>query len=619
MFATGITVSGGFECGTPTNPYTGKFVIDLTGQKPADTSSLTYGVGIKGLAAVGGGVIDLHGATLVSWSRLAVTANPGATTILLYNPVDWQIGMQIMITTTYGFYNYSVVDGDPLKSNEIRIIKNITGKRLIELNAPLQYKHLSEIVSYSAPNGLVGTIEKQAEVALLTRNIVIQGDAESDNQNFGGHVMITRGSRGYASGIELFRLGQQGVLARYPWHWHNVDDCPGQYIRNSTIHNSYQRCVTIHGTNYVSVSSNACFNFTGHGYFLEDGIEFGNTIDGNLGVLNNPVTIQANLLTLGDGDITFRGPFNPATLARSVYGPGVFWISNPNNTITNNVAAASSTTGFWYQPQLFNLSWYDPAAHTCPYHKEPERACPWSGPAQPWNAPFGKFENNMAHSMMQGWSDCMDPGGPNGQLTYSSGFGADYHNLKIWGVSLGIWPCGATLQKMSNLTIMEAILFMQNPVYVNFSNTVLINYHDQRVPTVTQGIRLYDSGWEMHKALFINFDDNATGGLFVGSIGTYYHTARISDVVLQNSRSVYFDLGGQDENPPRGEFYIPGLQAEWSCGVLDLDGSLTGAQEEATLVANTPIARDDRCVKSNGGAAFYGYACPARYHGFYCY
>jgi hypothetical protein len=40
---------------------------------------------------------------------------------------------------------------------------------------------------------------------------------------------------------------------------------------------------TVHGTNNTVVQYNACYQFIGHGYFLEDGVETGNLIDGNLG------------------------------------------------------------------------------------------------------------------------------------------------------------------------------------------------------------------------------------------------------------------------------------------------------------------------------------------------
>ncbi len=44
-------------------------------------------------------------------------------------------------------------------------------------------------------------------------------------------------------------MGQHLTLARYPIHWHVLGDAPGQYIRNAAIHDTYNRCVTVHGTN----------------------------------------------------------------------------------------------------------------------------------------------------------------------------------------------------------------------------------------------------------------------------------------------------------------------------------------------------------------------------------
>lgn len=65
-----------------------------------------------------------------------------------------------------------------------------------------------------------------------------------------------------------------------------LGDIPyGQYIKNSSVYNSNNRCYTVHATNNTVVSGNVCYNFTGHGYFLEDGIEVNTTISGNLGIL----------------------------------------------------------------------------------------------------------------------------------------------------------------------------------------------------------------------------------------------------------------------------------------------------------------------------------------------
>ena len=47
---------------------------------------------------------------------------PIAKTINVFEPVDWLAGDQIMITTTYGFFNYTVSLGDPMTSNEVRTV-----------------------------------------------------------------------------------------------------------------------------------------------------------------------------------------------------------------------------------------------------------------------------------------------------------------------------------------------------------------------------------------------------------------------------------------------------------------------------------------------------------------
>jgi cell migration-inducing and hyaluronan-binding protein len=101
---------------------------------------------------------------------------------------------------------------------------------------------------------------------------------------FGGHIMAMAGSEVRISGVELTRMGQHLTLARYPMHWHLVGEGQGQYIRNSAIHDTYSRCVTVHGTDNVRVENNVTFNTVGHCFFLEDGIETGNQFVRNLGI-----------------------------------------------------------------------------------------------------------------------------------------------------------------------------------------------------------------------------------------------------------------------------------------------------------------------------------------------
>jgi hypothetical protein len=66
----------------------------------------------------------------------------------------------------------------------------------------------------------------------------------------------------------------------------------GSHVKNCSIHHTYNRAVAIHGTHRVNVSHNVAYHTAGHTYFLEDGIESGNLLDGNLGL----ATLASNAL-----------------------------------------------------------------------------------------------------------------------------------------------------------------------------------------------------------------------------------------------------------------------------------------------------------------------------------
>ena len=116
-------------------------------------------------------------------------------------------------------------------------------------------------------------VDERGEVGLLTRNIRLQASADAEQSFYGGHVMAMGTSKMFVEGVEFNRMGQNLTLARYPIHWHLIGDAKGQYIRNAAIHDTYNRCVTVHGTNNLQVENNVTYNTVGHCFFLEDGIE----------------------------------------------------------------------------------------------------------------------------------------------------------------------------------------------------------------------------------------------------------------------------------------------------------------------------------------------------------
>ena len=84
-------------------------------------------------------------------------------------------------------------------------------------------------------------------------------------------------------GVEFFRMGQTNVLGRYPLHFHLLGDGGAQsYMRDSSVHRSYYRCISLHGTHNATVSSNVAYDVIGYCYYLEDGVEEYNRLEFNL-------------------------------------------------------------------------------------------------------------------------------------------------------------------------------------------------------------------------------------------------------------------------------------------------------------------------------------------------
>lgn len=191
--------------------------------------------------------------------------------------VDWKVGEKIVIAPT-GYSN---------EETEVRTIlsidRTVEYKPVITLDAPLLYKHYSDIEYY----GTDDFIEMRAEVGLLTRNVVFRGDPDSSNRNqYGAHIMLhSHGddtSIGRIEYIELVDVGQAFQLGRYPIHFHMIGNVYDSYIKGNSIWNTYNRAVTFHGVNYLRVTHNVAFNTMGHVFFIEDAIETNNLIEYNL-------------------------------------------------------------------------------------------------------------------------------------------------------------------------------------------------------------------------------------------------------------------------------------------------------------------------------------------------
>lgn len=391
-----IVVMGTLEVGSPLVPFTKKAIITLNG---SDMTQSVMGMGTRGIMVMGG-ILELHGTTPAKTvTKLNNHAAFGATSISLVDAVTWKATDEIVVATTE-YYLPGIPWGQGLEQSGISAqktqltaaINNSTTATIANgLNSQrwgkLQYLTTTGIALTPGPtpvgmlSGTPTIIDERAEVANLTRNIVIQApdDILWQNHGFGCHVMIMRMGQtqgvAHLNGVEVKRGGQAGKLGRYPFHWHmlsyqgteTLTDATGQYIRNSVINHSAQRGIVIHGTNGVEIKNNIVYDVRGHGIFTEDASERRNIFDGNLVMkVRNPLPGQH--LKMHETSDRF--------------GSAGFWISNPDNVLNNNTATDCIGMGFWL---AFPKKTFGESANITPA-------------LNPSVMLFGEFNRNVAHS-----------------------------------------------------------------------------------------------------------------------------------------------------------------------------------------------------------------------------
>ncbi|XP_076070514.1 cell surface hyaluronidase CEMIP2-like isoform X1 [Mytilus galloprovincialis] len=245
---------------------------------------------------------------------------------LVDNAQGWHKGDQIVFTSTD-------FDMEQAEYGSVDSCSNC-GQKQIRASFTPEFVHWSK---------LENNVDMRGEVAILTRNIKIRGEMELacptvngnckdyTHDTFGGHVKVLRHFKNvHIEGVELENMGQATSLGNYPLHFHMCHDTDDEnypnppYLRKNSIHHSFARCITVHGSHGVTVMDNVCIEHLGHGIFLEDGGEKRTVIDGNLVAL------------------TRKGK-----LIHTDAKPSSFWITNPKTIIRNNVAAGSVDTGIW--------------------------------------------------------------------------------------------------------------------------------------------------------------------------------------------------------------------------------------------------------------------------------
>ncbi|HUY26794.1 MAG TPA: G8 domain-containing protein [Candidatus Binataceae bacterium] len=329
-------------------------------------------------------------------------------------------------------------------------------------------------LNYSDPAAQNYGVDERAPVALLSRNIKLASITDGKDAadiHWGGETRTLMGFKEFSvQGVELQKFGKD-QLASYPIHFHMAGDASTStvLVDSNSIDHSYNKCITVHSTQNLTISNTVCVRAVGHLFYEEIGDESGVTFNNNLGLgaMSNSFNINktdklsrdelikrywwsGDYMTNGDPagmNIDYDGFNIPDTdsttnptrgsctsfLRNGALGGYVpptangtcpadnpvyiepasgFWITNPGTILTNNIIDGCQGVGIGY--------WYVPPGTQPPESKYPQVT-------NNQRLPVGRFTNNRAGA-------CFD--GLFGEGAYSESASAQLHPM-VGGTAAG--------------------------------------------------------------------------------------------------------------------------------------------------------------------------------------
>ena len=612
--AATIFVNGVFECGSSDQD---RFLEQVT--VSLKDSSVTTAAR-RGLIVNRGGQLKLFGSQKkVNWTRLSETARAGSMSLRLDSPIaqGWEAGDLIAIGPTG--YN-------PAEAETVAIASVADDGRTVQLQQPLQFNHWGTLQSFRGKDGNV-SLDQRAEVANLSRNIKIMADESSgiisDENGIGGHVMVMPGGSAYVDAVEFSRMGQAGVMGRYPFHWHMAGDVNGQFIRNSSIRNSFQRCVTVHTTQRALVQNNVCYGYRGHGYFLEEGNEIDNILIGNLAMYGRRPRADKVLL---QSDID-------ASIGEDRASPmSGIWVSHPRNIIRENTVSGTEGTGIWMS--FITGDYANSNGHiinNTPIVLDGQQII-----ARPTLTATTDFSNNISHTNIVGinWDGAPgnvpanNPRNPDDKVIISAYYTPSitpvYSNLTVYkNTRTGIYYRGNTAVFDKNILADNGWNFfvaynqvLKNSSIIGQSNNLDENDYRYmfidgrslgRQPT---GMILYDGPAELDNVNFLRFSPekivknihgtqyDLTPTLFYEIGGANKYMSLFKNLYIEGRPYYKFNRGFRADDE-KSNFTRGWYDVRNSTQVRDLDGSLTG-RPGAIIVPDDAFIKYPGCISETG-------------------
>jgi hypothetical protein len=391
--------------------------------------------------------------TGTSWVRLAASLKGDGTEqkIVVADPngaiaQNWGIGDSIVLGSTDYLPGHS--EKLTIKSPGV-VPDSTTGTSVVNVVETIQWPHngatyaLTEAQHPGISRLNLGftTIDTRAPVGLLSRNISVVSDDTlgatgwpvAPKEYFGGHTIFRQGFAAVqVQGVQFYQLGQGGRIGHYPVHFHMVRQVPpNTFVSDSSIWDSMNRWVVLHGAQGVTLQRDVGYLSIGHGFYLEDATETNNKLYGNIGIFaraaildpasvplaqqHNPRQVPGILassypttIDLPCGDTTCPcntdktnrcgTPQEQVPYHSDIDHPTVFWITNGWNDFQYNMADGAGTCGFCYWLTPAHISGHSRMVHWEGYAAEQR------GLARAAMAPLETFYGNSCSTAMNSFN-----------------------------------------------------------------------------------------------------------------------------------------------------------------------------------------------------------------------
>lgn len=325
----------------------------------------------------------------------------------------------------------------------------------------------------------------------------------------------------------------------------------------------------------------------------------------------------------------------------------VFWISHPNNEVTDNIAAGSVGTGFWMSFVPGGVKKRNPQTGVI------------TTVATPISANTLKFDRNIAHSTLVGhtWDGAtntaftfgsssassanvaegkyVNPNNPMDQLIDSAHYNPS--TIPVFSNLIAYKNTQAGIYFRGNSAIFQNAILADNgwSLFLAYNqiikNSVVIGrsanfgeperdylYYKGRLKQRSLGILLYDGPFELHKVDFLNFDTEPVivDGVdvstvpFIGSGGSGKFTNLVSGLRFspEPHHRAFFEHPTGDPDGKAGW-----MDSHLANNIRDKDGSLTGIADALVLPANNFVNLSGCVDRSfSGKPSFSGFKiCPS--------